>query len=359
VVAAIWFKDTTHGVVGLYGSNVTFQDGGAIEHLNAPTVVDKVAISGYGAGPGMQNVDVFALFNTPIGLLAGMNFGDQTFVSTDNGATFSVLQTSGSHTPNGAQVFMGKDSAGVWHEMDDIGNVWTSPTAPSATAIWTRTWNPLATPPDPDPVPAADCDRSFDQGYYAEDAQQVFTTSADGQTMMYPMGHGGDPMGVCRSTDGGKNFLPVTMPNPPAGAAGDEPTTVLMTTATHGITAGSNDLVDDSAFAYTTDDGGATWTQATLPSTVTAAGAHAAIVSSFAAPDGQHIWLVGMTLVSDAHALLLKSSDAGKTWKDISGALAAIPAAANKMHTGFALDANNIWIGGDYGALLYSSTGGE
>jgi photosystem II stability/assembly factor-like uncharacterized protein len=313
----------------------------------------------YAAGLGMQNTNILAFFQTPLGILVANDFGDTAFVSADNGSTFTALQTSGAHVPNAPQVFMGKDSKGVWHELDHTGNVWTSPTDPGPTATWTRTWNPQATPPDPDPVPPQDCQLAFDSGYYAVDAQHPFEMTPDGQTMMYPMGHGGDPTGVCRSNDGGKNFLPITFPNPPAGAAGDEPTVILLTSVTHGIAANANDLVDASAFVYTTDDAGATWTAASLPASVTAAGSHAAIVTAFAAPDGQHIWLVGMTLVSSAQALLLKSSDGGKTWKDISAALAALPAAGNKMHTGFALDANNIWIGGDYGALLYSPSGGE
>ena len=76
-------------------------------------------------------------------------------------------------------------------------------------------------------------------------------------------------------------------------------------------------------------------------------------------PDGQHVWLVGSTIKSDARALLLKSSDGGKTWKDVSSKLAPLPAAAAKFHTGFALDANNIWIGGEHGGLLHSNNGGE
>jgi hypothetical protein len=357
IVTGIWAKDTTHGAITLLGADATFSLGGAIEHLSGPTTIDKIALPGYGNGFNMQNASMLGFFVTPIGLLAANDFGDQIFQSTDNGSTFTTLKTSLSGTPNAPQVFMGKDSAGVWHEMDDIGNVWFSATAPSATATWTRTWQPEATPPDPDPVPPQDCQMSFHQGYFNADAQQIFTMSADGKTMMYTTS---DPApGVCRSTDGGKNFLPVAFPNVPAAASMQEPYVLLMTTATHGIAAASNDLLDD-AYAYTTDDGGATWKAATLPTTVTMAGVQAAIVSGFAAPDGQHVWLVGFSFQSsNTFPVVLKSSDAGSTWKDISASLATLPASATKLHTGFALDANNIWVGGEHGALFYSPSGGE
>ena len=140
-------------------------------------------------------------------------FGDLAYTSTDSGKTFQTTASSSNATPNAQWVWISKDTASSWHLVDDIGNVWTSTTGPVATTTWTRIWQPEATPPVPDPVPAADCQSSWHQDYFAADAQQAFFVSSDGKTMVY--NSGADFTGVCRSTDGGKNFLPVTFPNPP------------------------------------------------------------------------------------------------------------------------------------------------
>jgi hypothetical protein len=72
------------------------------------------------------------------------------------------------------------------------------------------------------------------------------------------------------------------------------------------------------------------------------------------------VWLVGFSFQSsNTFPLVLKSSDAGSTWKDITAALASLPDSGAKLHTGFALDANNIWVGGERGTLFYSPSGGE
>jgi hypothetical protein len=358
VVSGIWFKDTSHGVVSVYGGNKDgFTAGGAIEHLASATKVDKIALSGNAAFGG-QDGDFFTFFSTPLGLIAASNFGDSIVVSNDDGATFKIGPASTSGTPNAQQVWLSKDSKGAWHELDDIGNVWLSSSDPGPSSTWTRTWNPEAVPPDPNPVPAEDCQQTFFSGYFAKDPQRVFWASSDGQTMVYPRGYGDNPAGVCRSTDGGHNFLPVDLPNPPADSALSAPYVILFTSDTHGIAARSNDLDSLGAYIYTTDDGGATWTAATLPSILTTADQNVAITSGFAAPDGQHVWLVGFQ-GSNTKALLLKSSDGGKTWKDLSAKLGMMSDTYQKLHTGFALDANNIWVGGDLGQLYYSPTGGE
>jgi hypothetical protein len=282
-------------------------------------------------------------------------FGSQVNVSTDDGKTFKTNTSSSMGVPNAGPIWMSKDSASTWHLVDDIGNVWSSSTGPVAATTWTRTWQPEGSPPVPNPLPAADCQKSWHQGYFALDAQQVFWASPDGTTMLYNDAE--EFAGVCRSADGGKNFLPVQFPSPPNGSTGT-PYVVLFTSATHGIAAYANDLLAaNTAYAYFTDDAGATWSAAPLPSTLTTS---FALTNGFVAPDGQHVWLGGFTSDSPPQMVLLKSADGGKTWQDISAAITAANAGQMyKLHSGFALDANNIWLGGDNGGLAYSPTGGE
>jgi hypothetical protein len=62
----------------------------------------------------------------------------------------------------------------------------------------------------------------------------------------------------------------------------------------------------------------------------------------------------------DAPPQFYASADGGKTWTDRSaGIYANADVSKYRFSTGFALDAKNVWLGGDSGTLLYSSTGGE
>jgi len=318
-----------------------------------------VAFTGAGTGFDMQDQDFDALFPTSAGLVASSSFGDQFIVSTDGGVTFTDVERGDGNSGNIPAVWYSKDSKGTWHLVDHVGNVWVTSMDPGPATSWSVTWQPDGSDPKPPVLPPGACPSTFSQGYFAADAQQVFWASADGKTMMYGQGYGDAPAGVCRSIDGGGTFFPVTFPSPPADAALAVPYVLVFSDATHGLAARANDLADGAAYIYTTADAGATWTAATVPATVNAPGAAAYFSGGFYAPDGQHAWIVGGTLKSEARALLLKSSDGGKTWKDVSGTLATVPAAAAKFHTGFALDADHIWIGGEHGGLLYSNNGGE
>lgn len=356
-VAGIWFGSTTGGDVALIPNSQA--SAGAIEHLSSAKAVDSIALSGLGAGTGAQDDDYDGFWMVGGTLYANSrNFGNLALTSTDNGKTFQSANSSIDGTPNAQWIWMSKDSAAAWHLIDEIGNVWTSTTGPVATTTWMRTWQPEGTPPVPDPVPAADCQAAWHQDYFAADPQRAFFVSSDGKTMIYN-GGANDLTGVCRSTDGGQNFLPVTFPNPPNPVSGvtAAPYVILFTSDTNGIAAYANDLEPaNSSYVYTTADGGATWTLATIPTMP----APFAITSGFAAPDGQHAWIEGFTSDSPPLMVLWKSSDGGKTWKDVSAALTVANAGTMyKLHSGFALDANNIWVGGDNGGFAYSPSGGE
>jgi hypothetical protein len=134
-------------------------------------------------------------------------------------------------------------------------------------------------------------------------------------------------------------------------------------------------------YVYTTADGGMTWTAATSLPQPPAGGDPTSwgFSSAFYAPDGMHVWIVGtygqghMTL----QPALWRSTDGGRTFTDASMSLKnwmmmqPNTTILDGFWASFALDANNIWIGGTYEHLqggmvagdaqafmLYSSTGG-
>jgi hypothetical protein len=357
-VAAIWFHDTTHGAVATIAAEDVVA--GSIQRMTGPTTIAGVAYTGHHTGFLMQDQSFNSLYATSGGLIAGGDFGDQFISSADNGVTWTNIERGNAASGNIPPIWVSKDASGTWHYADNVGGVWRTTDTPGPAAAWTRTWQPEANPPDPDPVPPEDCQDAFHAGYFAFDPQQVFYVSPDGMTMMYGAGLGDYPSGVCLSTDGGLSFKPVAFPSPPSASNLQVPYVLIFSDPAHGIAAYANDLNDGAAWIYTTSDGGATWAPSMVPASVNAPGAETYVSGGFFAPDGQHVWLVGSTLAgSGAQAVLLKSSDGGHTWKDISDPLRALAASEVKMHTGFALDAKNIWLGGDGGAFFYHPNGGE
>ena len=64
--------------------------------------------------------------------------------------------------------------------------------------------------------------------------------------------------------------------------------------------------------------------------------------------------------------LIVKTVDGGDTWR-LAGATAdletqiddAFTTNFGRLMSGFALDENNIWVGGDHSAVFYSANGGD
>jgi hypothetical protein len=350
IVQGIWFADTSHGVVGLRQGNLA-SHGGAIERLGSPTKVEEVVVHGAENGSSMQDTNFVSFFPTSIGLVAGNDFGGEFVLSTDKGATFSHTQTGAAGTPGGITAWISKDTGGNWHYVDADGHTYVASQDPGPATVWTQTWGGGVNPP------AGDCPDPYQGGFYLFDPQQSFFVSPDGQTMMYPRGTNGVPAGVCRSTDGGKTFLPVAFPNPPAAAAELRPRVIAFSDGTHGIAAS---LLDQASggYVYVTSDGGATWTAGKLPDEITSSPDFPYVATGMFAPGGQTGYLAG-TFGGTNGPVLLKTTDGGKTWSNLSAALDAVPASHVAIHTVFALDDKNVWIGGDQGALLYSASGGQ
>lgn len=351
LVSGIWFADTSHGVVALQASSGG-TSGGAVERLSSPSKVEEVVVRGAGNGSSNQDTNFVSFFLSPIGLIAGNQFGNELFSSSDSGVTFKHSQLGEGGLPSGITAWISKDTSSNWHYIDTDGHLYIASADPGPSTPWTQTWGGGA-------PPAGSCENDYKGGHFLFDPQQSFFASPDGQTMIYPRGTNGVPAGVCRSTDGGKTFLPVAFPSPPSGVAESRPQVLVFADAKHGFAARTDDSGGKDAYLYTTSDGGATWTAGKLPADVASSDFSPYFSSGAFAPDGQHAYLVGSWFPSSQEALFLESSDGGQTWVNLSASLQNIEAAKTEIHTVFALDAKNVWIGGDHGALLHSASGSE
>ena len=253
------------------------------------------------------------------------------------------------------------DATGKWLFLTELGVVYGSASAPSATTVWTKLWSPQSTPTVPanfntqftaDPTL---CDSDVTAGAVPFISNPAFI-SQDGGIIMHPadgiMQRGTTKAGVCISTDHGQHFYSVAFADVPA-ANNAGPHGLTCTDNNHCFAIHGLDFVSDP-YIYTTSNAAlaktSTWTKATLPASITAASG-VSLRAIFFAPDGMHGWCVGDI---NHKALMLRTTDAGKTWADVSASVATV--ASSDIYNGFAIDNDHIWIVGRSGTLAFTAT---
>lgn len=355
LVTGIHFASLDDGYLVSAGDNGTFTDGGAVFRA-ARSEVTEVLFSGDETGTCLLGtVDFQGIVATDSGYMA-MAHACDIISSKDDGESFGVERIAVGEAFGIEDVIGYRQIEGGATIVRDTGVVSVTENTPGPNAIWDDVWAPRANPPIPDPVPAEQCQDGPNSNNVPSNAQAVYV-APDAQFIAYTASPEDDPQ-VCISTDGGVTFFPSRL----SGVAEDvlvfAPTGVLFTSATDGIVWHASDLYPGAAYIYRTTDAGETWTKVELPSSV--ADKSIELRQAFFAPDGQHGWIVGYNY-DNSIALMIRTTDGGATWDATSGDLAAkvSEAGGGKLSTGFALDENNIWVGGEYGVFLYNANGGQ
>lgn len=353
LVTGIHFSSIDEGLITLSGDEQTSLYGGAVYRATQNAVTDLLVRGEDGGGCISGSVNFGGIEETTDGFVAVAHACD-LFESKDGGASFENVAV-GVGDPFGIErVLVYRQSEGKHTILRDTGVVSVTDDTPGPNAIWDDIWAPAAIPTIPNPVPQDQCHTGPISNNVPQRLQVAYA-SPDASLIAYASMEGdeGDPA-VCISRDGGESFFPKMLPVTSLGYAASG---VTFTSATDGIAWWASRLSPDETYIVRTTDAGETWTAATLPESLDDLGIE--LNGAFFAPDGEHGWIVGFDY-DHSIALMLRTTDGGATWDDASGDLAAKvgEAGGSKLFTGFALDADHVWVGGEYGVFLSNSAGG-
>jgi hypothetical protein len=270
---------------------------------------------------------------------------------------------NGDPMPLNAQAALQQGADGKWLFINKQGAVYTASQPPSMTTAWTIVWQPTATPSIPanfEDLLAADptlCDADVTAGGLPEPSSMAYIAQ-DLSVMVAPAAglnqDGTAKPGVCISTDRGAHFFNVPFTGTPDDMSSPGPVGVTCADKDTCWAYNGLEFQAGTAYIYYTTNASAgkasTWTRATLPDNVSA-GSETTLSGVFFAPDKLHGWTVGNI---DHHALLLRTTDGGHTWKDVSDSVAGVK--NNDLYNGFALDNDHVWLVGRFGTLMATTT---
>ena len=356
VITDIRFTSTSKGWVTTLSTDSNSANGGAVFGVNGTTL--SVLASGTAIGGFDQGLDFFGVYagnSTSQEVIAAGEMIGMAGLSTNGGSTFAYGST-GSGFENSANAALGftEDSAGNWYVADvDGGHLYKAAATPGSSTAWNDITPPAATCDAPSP--------SHGDPHSGGDGMTLYV-SPDGKTIVYPLAYTTAPLGVCVTHNGGTSWAAVIPPNPPPAAMQPQGYDIYATAGGTLFLYAGDDLDGDISVVYRSTDGGTSFTQSTIP---TQGSTLFSFDRMFFAPDNMTGWIIGRTSMDDAAPtpLLFKTTDGGVTWKDITvqsftGSVVDPVQGGPWMHVGFALDANNIWIGGYNGTLLHNGNGG-
>jgi hypothetical protein len=264
-------------------------------------------------------------------------------IGTASGINFSLAQQMGVGVKDGRWV----------HFM--MSAVMESPDTPGKGALWTPAWSPVDPSYPKNFFELYQKDKSLcivepgvgaapkltQPAYVAPNLSVILHTS--GFYTQRARDRSSGEAGVCISTNGGKTFHLIAF----KGVRSDDGPAGVTCISSERCFAYSG--IRDTKFIYATSNVSkgkdSVWAATKLP----ALRENSVINNIFFAPDGKHGWAVGS--IASSSPLVFSSDDAGESWKDVSASARAVVPNA-RLHSGFAVDATHVWLGGEKDVLL-------
>jgi len=365
-ISAIYFSSLTTGFIGTrYGSasgKAALYKATAGE-VTSFAVPDATFINPPG---GLGDFTVRGIVPTTTGIAVTLSTSSAILTSTNDFDTFT-LESSNLDYGIAALEGLLQTSTG-FVALVGSGVVATSVGAPGPSTEWTERWAPEAIPTYPNPIPPGGCSYG-PRTRINENLNQIGAISPNGQHVLYitksaDVDASAATQVVCVSHDGGVTFQssPLAVRGTVDNASAVGPTAVTMVSDTVAFAAVSDFPFREGGTAtiYKSTDSGETWAATTMPAGLSSKVIQIAAV--FFAPGGTVGYAVGQN-DTDGKALLLKTTDGGGTWVVPAGAAALetglddVFGSFHRLYTGFALDEDHLWVGGDRSALFYSDTG--
>jgi hypothetical protein len=346
LVTGIHFQDLDHGVIVTRpsGSN---REGGAIFGATADEVTDiRLPVT-----DGLCSTGTFqygGIVPTEDGYVAMAHACD--LVSSEDGGESFQIAPVGVGDPFGIEAVLAFATSGSRTVIvRDTGVVSATEDPPGPSAVWDDLWAPGAIPPIPNPVPAGQC-MSGPVSWNVPVVAQAAYVSPDTQLVAYTSAYDYLPQ-ICISRDGGHSFYPHLLQGVPEEVTVLAPTGVQFHTPDHGITWLADRLNPQATYIYYTEDAGESWSPAELPEDILDVGIE--LRQAFFVPDSATGYLVGYDF-DHGLPLLLKTTDHGQSFSVVRDDLAqkALDAGGGRLWTGFALDEDHIWVGGEAGLLM-------
>lgn len=361
---AIKLKDLNERVTGIICSSVkscaisTSASGGGHVYTSNTKIITGLAVNGTDETVA-EKVDLFGSLD----FYGFDKLGERTMVRAKSSNAFITAKGDVGQASNWSVNKIGIAPGGLNQQMG-MGTkdhrwvlfiqayVAESINAPDSKTSWTTIWSPDQVPEDFNKmwqndktlcssipgVPTAGS--KLQSAYVASDLSILAYTTSDG-TPDKPEG-----VGVCLSNDGGKRFYRADFK---ALSDGNNPSGVTCISSNKCFAFSDKGFSGDTDFIYYTNDAQklatSTWTAAKLPDLEP----ESAFNGIFFTPNGLNGWAFGS--VDRSSPLLLTTDDGGASWKDISSRVFDV-VPNTVLHSGYAFDANNVWLGGSKDVLL-------
>lgn len=339
VVSGIYYESPDKGYIVAQEDGLRNTRGGALFKASASAVTSIAFIGTNDSLRHNGSIDFVGIEKSPTGYIA-MAYASELVASDDGGATFQLKDNAAAGRFSIEAILAVQVSSSGTTMITNNGVISSSASAPSGTASYEDIWETDRS------RPVSQCQDGPRTSLSPTTRYSVYV-SPDRALVAYTSAPNQQPT-ICVSTDGGNSFTARALGVSNVTTA---PSGVVFLSKKRGFAWFGSSAVG-VAYVKRTADGGATWTNATLPADVATSAIE--LQAGFVGTDCLHGWIAGFDNTAD-RAVLLVTTDSGATWTKVAGVAEAVAAVnGSKLYSGFAIDTAHIWLGGSNGVVVHN-----